>query len=500
MKKYAVQRIVSAFGAFVVSAAAAEAYWRMDSSSSFSVTAFFLANIIVTAALVLLSVCSNRIWDAIVVSLAPLASRLRQPCEFTFQRIAPALWAVGICSYILIQVKILPEQMSPEKDDQADYLRAAAEVQKSDGVPGLVSRLYSGEFKEANRHPLFIGLLSLSPDFHHGKLISATVGLLTLCVTSFWIRHEFGSAVSGIFCILLATNYAFCYACVLVTCESLVMLLTSLAWLTAIKVSKHPTTSKALLLGALLGACYLTKATGLLLLGATLASMIASGLSRTMGSEPQVKRQSRIKLVQMLVSLSIGFAVIASPLLVRNVKRFDQVFYNVNSCLLFMDSATDIEALPHRPTTLELAREYIRTHTIGDMVLREWTGLAWETFIFVRSLGPAPLDDSRAAIGIAMLALAAIGAWGLRHAGVAVYLAWLFPVLVTFAWYIPIAAGERFVLPLLIPTLVYCARGLVQLAHTKPALPAKRLAVACVCWSVVWTIATHLMTELAHGS
>jgi hypothetical protein len=68
--------------------------------------------------------------------------------------------------------------------------------------------------------------------------------------------------------------------------------------------------------------------------------------------------------------------------------------------------------------------------------------------------------------------------WGLLH--------W-----VVFAWYVPIAAGERFVLPLLIPILVASSEGLVQLWPWSKPWARRSFALSGIAWLVVWALATY---------
>jgi hypothetical protein len=192
-----------------------------------------------------------------------------------------------------------------------------------------------------------------------------------------------------------------------------------------------------------------------------------------------------------------AFLVVSSPLLVRNVRRFGQPFYNVNSLLLFADRYEDFDDLIEAgATTSEAARQYLATHSTGAMLRREASGLVWELFIILRSLGPAPLDNSRILFGIPLalvaLAVACIDrgpqhrlllTWGLLH--------WL-----VFAWYVPIAAGERFILPLLVPILVTAADGLVRLAHDSTAFERKLPGLAAA-WCVGWAVFTCWSPSLA---
>jgi len=149
----------------------------------------------------------------------------------------------------------------------------------------------------------------------------------------------------------------------------------------------------------------------------------------------------------------------------RNVVRYGSPFYNVNSWLLFVDEYSDPVAFTESSTIGEAATEYLASHSIGDILKREATGLFWDTYILVRSLGPPHPDDDRRVVPGAMIALLAILGWLVsRGEEKWLLLIWLAICLPLFAWYVPVAAGERFVLPLLVPILCYAAEGPVHLA------------------------------------
>jgi hypothetical protein len=75
-------------------------------------------------------------------------------------------------------------------------------------------------------------------------------------------------------------------------------------------------------------------------------------------------------------------------------------------------------------------------------------------------------------------------------------LAWIACFLVMFAWYLPIAAGQRFTVPLLPPLLICTATGLARLGN---GLKSRRfchptMAVSlALAWSIIWTTLTCTM-------
>jgi hypothetical protein len=199
----------------------------------------------------------------------------------------------------------------------------------------------------------------------------------------------------------------------------------------------------------------------------------------------------------LLVVLT-GWMLVASPLLVRNVRRYSTPLYNTNTWLLFVDAFEPSVALSQRQSVAETARAYWESHTLVEMARRAISGLAWEAFILLRMLGPCPLEDSRALVGLVLLMLAVLQLVA-RPSGEGVVLAcWTALFVPFFAWYVPIAAGERFLFPLLAPLLILAAEGLTRLlgmgTGRDPARHRRRL-----CWTAaVWCAACLLLSYTTH--
>lgn len=199
----------------------------------------------------------------------------------------------------------------------------------------------------------------------------------------------------------------------------------------------------------------------------------------------------------MLVT-ACAFLAMSAPLLIRNVRRFGNPFYNINSLLLFADEYPEIETyLREGTTTGEAARQFFATHTVFDLARREVSGLVWETFLLLRSLGPAPLDDSRVLFGLPLAALALLTMLALRRPADGLLLIWGLLHWLVFAWYVPIAASERFLLPLLVPLLATAAVGLVRLAASLRAAAVAWLPWLALVWTAAWVAASYYSSTLA---
>ena len=252
--------------------------------------------------------------------------------------------------------------------------------------------------------------------------------------------------------------------------------------------------------GVLLGLAWLSKATGLLLLIGYLIWMVLEfGLHRRRNhTASDTRKTSSRRWAVGLACLVCAFLLVGSPLLVRNLRRFGNPFHNVNSLLLFADTYEDLDTMIESDTTTSAATgEFLATHSVTEIVSRELSGLVWELFIILRSLGPTPLDDSRVLFGAPLALLAIVTMAARRRPEHRLLLIWGLLHWVVFAWYVPIAAGERFVLPLLIPILVTASEGIVRLWPSEKPLWERLLMALGILWCVAWTIATLASASLA---
>jgi hypothetical protein len=457
-------------------------------------------------------------WERIRrFALTDIRERLARVATPAAPRIGAAIALVGCGAYLILLSVYVPQQVAPWGNDQEAYLVVAQEIRDSGGISALVGQLLRGEFAEANRHPLYLALLSLRPTYEAGKLLSAGIGIATVVISTLLVGRVMGGLTAGVFCVLLTTNAAFCNVTSLVACEGLLILLCGLIWLactdqpSAVRVSQGSDDSqnndgpndasggskRAAAVGVLFGLTYLTKATGLLLLGGFVVDrLISFWRGRAVGAGGFGGFQ--FAAVRNVAIVLIAAGVVAAPLLVRNVQRYGSPFFNVNSHLLFLDEFVDPVPLVEEHTLGEVAREYFATHTLGDMLRRGVAGLGWETFILCRSLGPTPLGESRALFGALWLIFALVGMIG--QSGARLIVIWTALLLVMFGWYVPIAAGERFVLPLLIPLLAYASAGVVRMTTFVAANSRednRRVAAIVFAAAIVWSLACCLATSWA---
>lgn len=408
------------------------------------------------------------------------------------RRVGLGLVALGCGLFVLNSAWVLDHQDPPEDDDQMAYLITAREIHESGGLTGLWRDLWSGRFEESNRHPLPLALQSLDPTVEFARLVAclSAAGLLALTLVLVWRR--FGPLTAGLLAILLGCNGAWVYHTPRFVCECQLAGISGLAWLELARRSQPRWPIRSLLLGGLIGLAWLTKGTGLLLLAAVMISQLGLWFA-----DATARRQRFLGLAAVL----LAFVIVAAPLLVRNSLRFGSPTYNVNSYLLWVDTYESPNALAERMTLAEARAAYLQSHSVADLIRREATGLAWEAFIGLRTLGPAPWDDARVLVGLPLLVFGLLGLYATTQEAAFALVLWTGITWIVMAWYIPIAAGDRFMMPLLIPWLTLAADGLVRWSATRRRSDAAihPLVIAAVLGGVVSTVLVWSRTSLWEG-
>ena len=457
-----------------------------------------LGVVLVALTAVMLTVAPTAWFLRAAASLRQADEWLAKPHLEDWTREGVCLAALGVITFIAMAILEVPRQRSVDSNDQSAYLALADDIRESGGPLAILNQLYRGQWREANRHPLYPMLLSFVPTFAQGKWLSAGIGLLCLGSVTVLAARRFGWLVAGSAACLLSVNMAFCHSATLVTCEALLTWLSCLAWLSLLATRSASDAANSdsgkrpagywpyLAAGAAIGLTQLTKGTGVLLFGGMLLWLAWLAWRRWIG---------RREAVLVVAVASASFLLTTSPLIARNCQRFGSPFFNVNSYLLFADKFIPPEQLAEQKTVADAAHEYLRTHSFVDMARREATGLIWEGFIFLRMFGPTPLDDSRVFIGLPLVALALLGLRARHPSESTLLLCWTMPLILLFAWYIPIVASERFLLLILFPWLCYAAAGLVQIWQrvTRDWAPNSSRTGLVICgavWCASWCALT----------
>lgn len=358
------------------------------------------------------------------------------------------LLAVGLATQILLLV-ICSKRNTTPSDDQADYLRVALVVEDLGGVSGFPAAILSGEFTEDNRHPLYVAFLALRPTFAFGKLLSAGFSVLLLVTAAGFAYRQFGPLAGGLTACLIGVNGALLQAGSLVACETLLCLLVFLFWATLWISTPDSGRNIAGMAaaGVFGGLAYLTKASAFFLAATSTAIVL---LGSNAGRRSGIARAGTLAAVTLLVS---------SPLLIRNVRVYDNPLHSFNTRLLFADSYEEGASSGDRGLVGNL-RRYAQSHSWTQAARRLADGLLGETLVLLRCLGPTSLDSGRAAFGVFLLALGLLYSLTVRSAAALHLWAWVLVLWVFFGWYQPIASGDRFLTPLIAPLLVLASAAL----------------------------------------
>lgn len=276
------------------------------------------------------------------------------PREFVdSKRCGLVLIGVSLVCYLAIVSRLFLANDDHDGQDEGAYLVTAGEVDRSGGPMSLLSDLYRGDFREANRHPLHIALLSISPTFRDGKLLSVLLGLASIAIVVALGVRSLGWFRTGLMSVLLATNMAFCRFSVIVGCEILLLPIVALAWfhsrgtidrLTDARGSRR-LAGNAIVAGGILALTWLTKGTGLLFTGGYVVWLLSQRVW-PVSTQTEGRARPAWRLVGIYSVLAMAsWLVVASPLLARNAQRFASLTYNVNSWLMFVDEFSDPEAL-----------------------------------------------------------------------------------------------------------------------------------------------------------
>src|SRR5512142_220875 len=119
------------------------------------------------------------------------------------------------------------DQTYPYFDDVA-YLDLGNQVRALGGPLKLWGALFAGRFTEANRHPLYLAILSCFarpvPAFHReAQALSVALGLVAL-LSCWWVaRRHVGRGAAAVLALFLAANGTFVAVAGRETCEPLLV-------------------------------------------------------------------------------------------------------------------------------------------------------------------------------------------------------------------------------------------------------------------------------------
>lgn len=421
------------------------------------------------------------------------------------------------------------QQRALDPMDTTAYLQEAHFIAEHGGPLNLIRLLVSGTYDYDNRQPLYPWVLSWMAVrdmafLPRAKLASLAAGLACCALTLWLVRRWAGDLAALLVGLLLLFDFTFFRLASMVACEALLMVFVVGWWGAAATAFDRPRWWPVA--GALAGAAFMTKASGLFLVGIVVLTVL-------------VRRRWRLLHSGWFYLFFVGFVAVTSPLLVRNARLFHNPVYNINAATMWLDdwSQTYEPAFrTHPPGPLD----YLRTHTAGEVARRALEGVAGQAAMTAEALHvlnlpafPDPAAPHRPFVGapywlsgIVVLGLAGYGLagdWrrggralkgataGHRHTTAraapggrdraALTIVAVATFFVVFSWYHPVVQSPRFILPLVPLVFFYAALGAIRVwrRFAAPARDHRPLAIALVallCLTALYLGVLHLRDPL----
>ncbi|MBN1937046.1 MAG: glycosyltransferase family 39 protein [Anaerolineae bacterium] len=371
--------------------------------------------------------------------------------------------------------------------DQGSYLRL-----------GLQIRHWLA-LTDGNRHPLLPLLLApfARPDigyFTWAKVLSLVLGLAGLLIVYWTARRTLTPPWAAAATLLLAANTHYRIAAGYVDAEVLFVSLTLLGWQQMAQtaqraVENHPRAARsALIAGLLCGLAYLSKGTATLLalaFGLTLLLVFGIGV---------LKRR-------FVWAYAAGFALIAAPLWIYNLRAYGNPLYNINTTHVMWLDHWDAR-FTFAPSELPTALTYLQTHAWPEIAARLLGGLLrapWQWYqaahlFWLPHVPPAWLVWTSIGAGTALLfgiVCLARQHWAQRKVKFWLGLSLCAIFYAMFAWYTPVDDSARFVLPavpILYLALCWALQTALSRSHVERGNEKTVVWIACALFCLVYTL------------
>ncbi len=368
------------------------------------------------------------------------------------KKIDLVLALVFALSFFVIGLQQVDRAVDLGWHDTGWYLKNAIQIHETGGLRGFFSHCFNGTYREANQHPLYLVLLSFFASrnltfFTKAKLVSFSIGLLTLIMTYFLVLSLYGRAVAILSTLLLEFNSYFLRESSHVAAEILLVLASLLAWYFIIKgFEKNKFWIAA---GLFAGLAYLSKGSGIFFLFIfVLSAFFIQGFS--------VLRN------KYFYYFFLAFGLISLPLLWRNALVYHNPIFNINSHVMWLDNwkQTYDPAYSKHPPNLII---YFKTHSLDQAFGRMVIGSKKELFLLFDSLKLTGYLQ-QFYVGLLFGVLAIFGFFlDLDKRRRLVNLLFLASFFMFFSWYNPIVADARFILPLIPILFILASVALVKI-------------------------------------
>lgn len=380
---------------------------------------------------------------------------------------------------------------------------------------------------DRNRMPLYPGLMSLfyranmsdEAFFELGKNLGIAIGLLVL-VGAFLIFSRFAEGLDALAGTLVVMFTVFAYKAPFFQTELLFYGLSLLLFALLLTLVQRPQLRTAVTAGLVAGLCHLTKASVLPALALAVLVLILRGAlelwpPRRLQTAGHAKPSapSRVLMSGVYASALIGcFLIVIFPYIRTSKERFGHYFYNVNSTFyMWYDSWEEAKAgtrahgdrvgWPTMPESeIPSFQKYMREHTPAEVLWRLIKGLRslWENavfsygyseFLFVYGLALALLLAQNLSLWKAVVFRPA------QLSALLFALGYFLGYSLLYAWYTPIAWGNRFSLALFMPALLvilwllrYAQRNSLDFELVGRRVPASAVSSAILLFLAAYII------------
>ncbi|WP_143467614.1 hypothetical protein [Leptolyngbya ohadii] len=346
-----------------------------------------------------------------------------------------------------------------------------------------------------NRMPAFSFLLSLlySPELTQNQFFARSkdfniVATAALLPGLFWLFRRTLPFLLSVNLWLITTFTVLIFKAGYAQAELLFYFLSFFGFFLMLRMLQQPSWKLGLLTGIVLGLAHLTKASvlpGFLLF--VLAFVAQSGYSavtqwrfssqRIAAKLEQIKKENISRLLSLVLA-AVAFLGVIYPYISTSRQYFGHYFYNVNSTFyMWYDSWEEAEAgtrkygdgkgYPEMPSHLiPSPQKYLREHSSSEILSRFKRGIDRVILVASKSYGYFKYILLFGAIALLLSAvhwrttLAIVK----RHFFLISFcLSYFVAYLLIYAWYTPVASGNRFTLALFMPLLFF----LGTIVHTQ---------------------------------
>lgn len=337
-----------------------------------------------------------------------------------------------------------------------------------------------------NRMPLYPGLMSLfykqgmsdEDFFERGKNVGIAIGLVGLTVATL-LFGRVSKPMDALTGTLVTMFTVFAYKSPFFQTEVLFYAINLLLFYLLLTLVRNPQVRTAALAGFVGGVAHLTKASvlpAILLAALLVVGRGAAHLWRRyhdVDTPPVDRSLTRFVLNHLLyVTVLLGcFILVIFPYIRTSKERFGQYFYNVNSTFyMWYDSSDEVKqgtrahgdrvGWPDMPEEqIPSFRKYVREHSLNEILGRFTRGFRDLRNRIIRSYGYA---EFLLAYVIALVLLyiqnrglrPSLLLRGVQPSVLLFVLGYFIGYTLLYAWYTPIASGDRFILSLFLPAML----------------------------------------------